>query len=134
MSGWERMARSMMTLAAVLALALQLVLPPAADAAAVDASQTAICHSNPAVAHHGDGHETPSGKAGCDWCMLCGKLGTAVGPLDRVAGIPQRAAQPMAVIASTADLGHSIPPPRRGHVGARAPPDSRDRITAITRF
>ena len=123
-----------MTLAAVLALALQLVLPPAADAAAVDASQTAICHSNPAVAHHGDWHETPSGKAGCDWCMLCGKLGTAVGPLGRVASIPQRAAQPMAVVAATADLSHGIPSPERGPVGARAPPESSDRITTIIRF
>jgi hypothetical protein len=124
----------MMALAAALALALQLVLPPAADAAAVDTDRSTICHSDPAVAHHGDGHETPSGKAGCDWCMLCGKLGTAVGPLDRVAGIPQRAAQPMVVVASTTDLGHSVLPPRRGPVGARAPPDSRDRITAITCF
>ncbi|CAI9405767.1 hypothetical protein ANOBCDAF_01305 [Pleomorphomonas sp. T1.2MG-36] len=134
MSGWERMARSMTALAATLALALQLVMPPAADAAAVDASQTAICHSDLALADHGDRHETPPGKAGCDWCMLCGKLGTAVGPLDRVAGIPQRAALPMAVITPTADPGHSTPPPQRGPVGARAPPDSRDRITAITRF
>ena len=123
-----------MALAAALALALQLVLPPSVAVAAPDAAQAAICHSDPAVTHHGDRHKTPSGKAGCDWCMLCGKLGTAVGPLDRIAGIPQRAAQPVAVIASTADLGHSMPPPRRGHVGARAPPDSRDRIIAITRF
>lgn len=123
-----------MTLAAVLALALQLILPPAAVAAAQDADQMAICHSDSAVSHHGDGHETPSGKAGCDWCMLCGKLGTAVGPLDRVAGIPQRAAQPMVVVLPTVDLGHSIPPPRRGPLGARAPPESSDWIKTIIRF
>lgn len=134
MNGWERMAKSMIALVAAMALALQLVLPPSVAVAAPDAAQAAICHSDPAVTHHGDRHETPSGKAGCDWCTLCGKLGTAVGPLGRVASIPQRAAQPMAVVAATADLSHGIPSPERGPVGARAPPESSDRITTIIRF
>ena len=124
----------MMTLVAALALALQLVMPPAADAAAADADQATICHSDPAIVDHEDRHGTPSGKSSCDWCVLCGKLGTAVGPLDRIADIPRRVTQPMAVVASTTDIAPGIPPPRRGPVGARAPPESRDRIITITRF
>ncbi|WP_133121844.1 hypothetical protein [Pleomorphomonas carboxyditropha] len=115
------MARSMMALVAAMALALQLMLPMSPPAAA-QTTALADCHAD-AAAHHGGKHDAPSGRAGCDWCMLCGKLGTAVGPLDRVADLPQRVAAPVAVVAAAADLGHVIGRPRTGSVGARAPPE-----------
>lgn len=115
-------ARSLVTLAATFALALQLVLPMPQPAAA-SVADTSLCHSEPAVPHHGGKQDVPSGKAGCDWCMLCGKLGTAVGPLDRVAGLPQRTEAPVAILAVTIDLGHGAVRLRIGPVGARAPPD-----------
>lgn len=115
------MARSMITLVATLALALQLILPMPQPAAA-STPATVICHSEPASPHHGGKHGAPSGQAGCDWCVLCGKLGTAVGPLDRIASLPQRVEAPVAVFVVTADLGHDISCPRSGPLGARAPP------------
>lgn len=121
-SRWVVKARRLVALAAVVALALQLVLPTPRPAAAAVAN-SGLCHSEPAVSHHGGKHDVPSGKAGCDWCVLCGKLGTAVGPLDRVAGLPQRSEAPVAVIAAILDLGHGAIRARTGPVGARAPPD-----------
>ncbi|MCM5551677.1 hypothetical protein [Pleomorphomonas sp. NRK KF1] len=119
---WVGKARSLAALAAAFALALQLVLPtpPPATAAVTDVT---LCHSEPAPSHHGDRQDAPSGKAGCDWCMLCGKLGTAVGPLDRVADLPQRSEAPVAVLSGPIELGHTVVRARTGPVGARAPPD-----------
>lgn len=111
----------MVTLVATLALAVQLILPMPQPAAA-STQTTVICHSEPAAPHHNGKHGAPSGQSGCDWCMLCGKLGTAVGPLDRIAGLPQRVEAPVAVFVITTDLGHSISCPRTGPLGARAPP------------
>lgn len=65
----------------------------------------------------------PSGQAGHGWCMLCGKLGTAVGPLDRIASLPQRVAAPVAAFAAPVAFGHSIGSQRAGPLGARAPPE-----------
>jgi len=110
-----------MALVAAMALALQLMLPMAPPAAA-QTTALADCHSAAAAPHHGGTHGAPSGQAGCDWCMLCGKLGTAVGPLDRIVDLPQRVAAPVEVVAVAADLGHILGRPRTGSVGARAPP------------
>lgn len=115
-------ARSLVALAAVFALALQLVLPMPRPAAA-SVADTSLCHSEPAVSHHGGKQDVPLGKAGCDWCVLCGKLGTAVGPLERIADLPQRAEAPATILAAIIDLGHGAIRLRTGPVGARAPPD-----------
>ncbi len=121
MGGWGEMARRVVALVAAMALALQIALPmPQPMAAQMD--DMAICHSSP-VAHHPDGkHDTPSGQAGCDWCVLCGKLGTAVGPLDRIAALPQRVEAPVDVFDVTTNVVHYIGRPRTGPLGARAPP------------
>ncbi len=111
-----------MALAAAMALALQLLLPMPQPAAATTVDVT-LCHSAPAGHQPSDKHGAPSGQAGCDWCVLCGKLGTAVGPLDRMAGLPQRIAAPVAVVAAVVVLRHGIATPRTGPVGARAPPE-----------
>ncbi len=122
MGGWGQTARGVVALVAVIALALQLALPiPRPVAPQLDA--TAICHSSPAAAHHDDQHGAPSGQGGCDWCVLCGKLGTAVGPLDRIAGLPQRVETPVAAFDVTTDAVHSIGRPKIGPLGARAPPE-----------
>ena len=111
-----------MALAAAMALALQLMLPMPRPAAAPTVDVT-LCHSEPADHQPADKHGSPSGQAGCDWCVLCGKLGTAVGPLDRVAGLPQRIAAPVAVVAAVFVVRHGITTQRTGPVGARAPPE-----------
>ena len=115
----------MTTLVAAMALAIQLIvpMPHSASAAPIASVDITVCHSEPAASSHDDQHGAPSGKPGCDWCVLCGKLGTAVGPLDRVAGLPQRALAPLAIVAVTIDLPHGINRPQTGPVGARAPPD-----------
>lgn len=119
MGRWEQMARRLIALVAAMALALQLMLPMPQPAAA--ASNTAdICHSDRTAPHHDGKHGAPSG--GCDWCMLCGKLGTAVGPLDRIAGLLRRVASPVVVVVVVPDVDRHIGHPRTGHVGARAPP------------
>lgn len=122
MDRWEQMARSMVTLVAAMALALQLMLPVSPPAAA-QTTALPLCHSQATAPHHDGKHGGPSGHAGCDWCMLCGKLGTAVGPLARIAGLPQRAATPIRVTVAVPDLGLRIDRPRTGPVGARAPPE-----------
>lgn len=114
-----------MTLVAALALALQLLVPtphPVIAAPMADV-QSGICHSEPSAPDHEGKHGAPAGKAGCDWCVLCGKLGTAVGPLDRIADVPQRALAPVALVAARAEPPHGVGRPRTGPVGARAPPE-----------
>lgn len=122
MGGWGQMVRRVVALVAAMALALQLALPmPQPAAAPMDAM--AICHSAPSSPHHDSKHGAPSRQAGCDWCVLCGKLGTAVGPLDRIAALPQRVEAPVVVFDVTADIVHYIDRPRTGPLGARAPPE-----------
>ncbi len=119
--GWgERAARNVVALAATIALALQLALPMpemVAKHAAV------ICHSDAPAPHHDNKQSMPSGQAGNGWCMLCGKLGTAVGPLDRIASLPQRIAAPIVAFAAPVDFYNCIINQRAGPVGARAPPE-----------
>lgn len=122
MGGWGQMARRVVALVAAMALALQVALPmPQAAVAQMD--DMAICHSSPAAPHHDGKHGAPSGQAGCDWCVLCGKLGTAVGPLDRIAALPQRVATPVVVFDVTTELVQYIDRPRTTPLGARAPPE-----------
>jgi hypothetical protein len=110
-----------MTLVATLALALQLMLP-APQVANAAAPVGVHCHFEPAT-HPGRHEHVPApGKAGCAWCVLCGKLGTAVGPPDRAIGLPQRVGIASTVITSTTDLGSAVVRPKTGPVGARAPP------------
>jgi hypothetical protein len=118
----EQRARSLLALVAAIALALQLMLPMQQPAAAA-ANAADICHSAPTAHHHDGKHGAPSGRAGCDWCMLCGKLGTAVGPLDPVAGLPQRTLSPVAIFVTSIDFSYHVSRPRAGPVGARAPPE-----------
>ncbi|WP_370674501.1 hypothetical protein [Pleomorphomonas sp. PLEO] len=107
---------------AAIALALQLMLPmPRPAATAANAAD--ICHSDPTAHHHDSKHGAPSGRAGCDWCMLCGKLGTAIGPLDPVADLPRRTVSPVAIFVISIDFRHNVSRPRAGPVGARAPPE-----------
>lgn len=116
------MARRVVALVAAMALALQLALPMPQPAAA-QMDDMAICHSSPVTPHHDGKHDAPSGEAGCDWCVLCGKLGTAVGPLDRIASLPQRVEAPVVVFDVTTDIVHYIGRPRTSPLGARAPPE-----------
>lgn len=111
-----------MALAAAMALALQLMLPMPRPASASTVDVT-LCHSEPAGHQPADKHGAPSGQTSCDWCVLCGKLGTAVGPLDRIAGLPQRIAAPVAVVATVFLVRHGVTTQRTGPVGARAPPE-----------
>lgn len=121
--GWgERAARNVVALAATIALALQLALPmPEMARAATNAAF--ICHSDATAPRHDNKQSMPSGQAGNGWCMLCGKLGTAVGPLDRIASLPQRIAAPIVAFAAPVDFENCIINQRAGPVGARAPPE-----------